>query len=484
MNFNLKELPQLNLTDDIFIAGITCDSKMVAKNYAFFAICGTASDGRKFIEQAVKLGASVIIYEPNEDYNYPSQLNDVHYLKTDNSRLLLALTANKIYQPQPLFITAITGTNGKTSTADFYRQITQNLGLESASVGTLGAIVKGKELPGYYGLTTPDPIKLNNLLNAVKLIGVDYLAIEASSHGLNQYRLNGISFSAGAFTNLSQDHLDYHGSMEEYLNAKLKLFTDHIKPGGVAVLNSDIPEYEHIKSICIQKNLKIIDYGKSAKVLKINNLENNVSSQKIDFNYLEQNFKVSTSIIGEFQAYNILCAIGLLVSCNIDINLAASGIEHLVNTPGRMQRVSIDANIFVDFSHTPDSLEKALLLLKPLCTGRLITIIGCGGDRDKIKRPIMGKIACQIADIVIVSDDNPRFENAATIRAEILAGCNDNATQALDRASAIKYGIELMQENDILLIAGKGHEQGQIIGDITHPFDDVEVARQILSKKG
>jgi UDP-N-acetylmuramoyl-L-alanyl-D-glutamate--2,6-diaminopimelate ligase len=479
MIYNLYNIASLKLTEDVFIEGIACDSNKIGKNFAFFAINGTSSDGRKYIQPSIDKGAKVIFYAKDENYNYPLKKNDVYFIATDNVRQTMSDVTNAFYHNKPSHIVAITGTNGKTSIAHFYQQILQYLGKNSASIGTVGVIKNGQSLPGYYALTTPDIITVNQILSDLKHDDVDYVSIEASSHGIDQGRLNGINFQAAAFSNLSQDHLDYHGSMENYLSAKIKLFTEVMEKGKVAILNADIAEFDKIRDVCISASHQIIDYGKKANILKINILKNNIKEQLIDFDYLGKNYQINTKVIGEFQAYNILCALGLAIATGANVNEAIRVLPMLENAPGRMERVA-SSNIFVDFAHTPDSLEKALELLKPLCRGKLIVLFGCGGNRDKVKRPIMGRIACKLASIVIVTDDNPRFEDPAAIRADIISACDKMAIEVDGRAKAIEHAINLMQEDDILLIAGKGHEKDQIIKDKIYPFDDVEVASSAI----
>ncbi len=469
MSFDLSSLVELGLIHPLLIDNLAIDARIVTKDSAYFAVRGVKFDGHDFIDEAVAKGAIVIFSEQD------LKRSDVICIKVANVRETLALIANKFYPNKPKNIVAITGTNGKTSVAHFYRQIWCLMGKNAASIGTTGVMINDRIFKDE-SLTTPDTITLNKLLTEICNEGVDYVSQEASSHGLVQNRLQGIDLAAGAFTSFSQDHLDYHNSMSEYLEAKILLFSKFLASGKRVVLNADIKEFEIIKEACLAKNQIIIDYGFKGKSLQIKNITNNIEEQIIDFSYLGNNYQIKTDIIGIFQAYNIICAIGLVVATGGDIADILKIIDQLQSVPGRMQRIK-SSNIFIDYAHTPDALEQALSLLKPLASSRLIVVFGCGGDRDATKRPLMGAIADELSDVVIITDDNPRSEDSAKIRNEIIAGISGSEfLEIADREAAIKHAINMMNKGDILLVAGKGHEKYQIIGNKTYPFDDVEIA--------
>jgi UDP-N-acetylmuramoyl-L-alanyl-D-glutamate--2,6-diaminopimelate ligase len=308
--------------------------------------------------------------------------------------------------------------------------------------------------------------------------------MEASSHGLDQFRLDGVHVKIAAFSNLTRDHLDYHGTFENYLNAKLRLFNDVMKEGGVAVLNSDIPEFETLLAACEKRGHRIISYGKHKdgrkNYIDIFGITNTSEGQQISFEILGKVYNVNTQLIGEFQAYNLLCALGIVLASGENVDEAVAVMPKVSCVPGRMEKVG--TNIFIDYAHTPDALEKALAVLRPHTKGKLWVVFGCGGDRDKGKRPLMGKVAAQIADKIIVTDDNPRSENPATVRSEIMVAFNGEDVKEIgDRHEAIRYAVSNMKNDDMLLIAGKGHEKTQTIGAQVLPFDDVEVAKEVLA---
>jgi len=428
------------------LKGVTADSRLIKPGFAFVAIKGEKLDGKDYIQAALEKGATHIIIEGEDGI--------------DNARRALAYIASKLYQPQPENIVAVTGTSGKTSVAHYFRELASFAGYKSASIGTFGVV--SEEINIDDGLTSPPAEKMHQYLKELKSKNIDYVAIEASSHGLSQSRLDFIPFKAAAFTNLSQDHLDYHKDMEEYLAAKMILFSDLLKDG-VAVLNQDIKEFEAIKKVCN----KIIIYGKE---------KGDVSFAHDAFNIMGERIEACPNVFGEYQYYNIAAAIGLAVAC--DIKITGEMINALHAPEGRLEKLD-KANIFIDYAHKPEALEKAILTLKSTTSGRLIVVFGCGGNRDKLKRPIMGEIASRLADMIIVTDDNPRFEDAAQIRAEILSAC-PKGIEIGNREEAIKYAISIMEKDDALLIAGKGHEDYQIIGDKKIHFSDKEIAKEYL----
>ena len=447
------------------IAGITSDSRKVGKGFLFFAIKGKNSDGHNYIAEAIKNGATAIIGEN------PAVILPVPYFPSKNIRHDLAIAAASFYQQKPKTIAVVTGTNGKTSVADFVRQLWELDGKDAVSIGTLGFIKKKTIKQFEADNTTPDPVVLNELLTHAK----DAAIIEGSSIGLEQHRLDGLKINAAAFTNFTRDHLDYHASMEDYFRAKTLLFANSMNEG-VAVLNSDIPEYERLKEICHDRKHEIITFGSYGDLQLVESIPLN-DGQIIKLDIFNHASEYKIPLAGKFQAENILCALGLVIACGMDQAKALSYIEKLKSIPGRMEQAA--PGIFVDYAHTPDALENALSSLRPHTKNRLIVVFGCGGDRDKGKRPEMGRIADQLADVVIVTDDNPRTEVPATIRREILAS-SAKAVEIGDREKAIQNAVSNMHDGDILLVAGKGHEKYQIIGKDKQHFDDVEVVRKYI----
>lgn len=458
------------------LAGLTQDSRKVQPGFLFAALPGTKTNGVDYIDSAIKAGATHILAPQGTPSPEGAAL-----ITDENPARAFALLAAKFYGKQPGYIAAITGTNGKTSIASFCRQIWGELAIYAASMGTLG--VQSQDVNEKGSMTTPDTITLHESLKQLVEVGVTHLAMEASSHGLAQYRLDGVKISAAGFTNLSRDHLDYHETMEAYLAAKARLFSELLD--GPAVLNADIPEYEQLKSLCKD----VISYGVAGQDLKIEELSPTAHGQIIRLKAFGKDYEVNLPLPGAFQAMNALCAAGLVMAeereneaRNDDIIAA---LEKLKGAPGRMQLVEPkkpkEFSVYIDYAHTPDALENTLNALRPHAQGKLVCVFGCGGDRDKGKRPQMGEISTRLADVTYVTDDNPRSEDPATIRAEIKAGAK-GAKEIADREQAIKTAIENLSAGDLLVIAGKGHEQGQIIGDRIEPFDDYKVARDILNQ--
>lgn len=408
-------------------------------------------------------------------------------IKDENPRRRFAIMAARFFQRQPQAIVAVTGTNGKTSVVSFARQIWTALGHPAASIGTLGVAAPGFD--GGAGLTTPDPADLHRMLADLADAGIDHLAIEASSHGLQQSRTDGVRLAAAAFTNLTRDHLDYHGDEEHYFRAKARLFEELLPAEGTAVLNVDSPTFERLAAIARRRGQKIISFGsfdadRACDIALVSARPSNFGQHltvAVDGRHLE----VDIALVGDFQVSNLLCALALVIACGADAETALATLSKVHGVPGRLQRVAGHDNgvaIFVDYAHTPDALAAALAALRPTCAGRLHVIFGCGGDRDRGKRPEMGAIAARGADRVIVTDDNPRGEDPAAIRAAILAAC-PGAREIADRGDAINAAISDLQVGDTLLIAGKGHETGQIIGMRTIPFDDVSQARTAIAER-
>jgi UDP-N-acetylmuramoyl-L-alanyl-D-glutamate--2,6-diaminopimelate ligase len=462
---------------DLEVTGLTADSRKVRPGVVFAALKGVATDGRRFVGQAVEAGAVAILCEGLEP-GTPDP--GVPVIKSPEPRATLAVAASRFWPGQPAHCVGVTGTNGKSSTVDFLRQIWSHAGLRAASMGTLGAI--GPEGTIDLGHTTPDPVAIHSTLHALHAQGVTHLAMETSSHGLDQHRLVGVRLSAGAFTNLTQDHLDYHVSMDAYRDAKLKLFRERLAPGAVAVINADSPEHPAFFEAARTRGLVPVLVGWRGGDLKIRELMPRAHGQRMFLTWRGQEFEADLPLIGEFQALNALCAAGLALAGGLGVTDVAAGLRALKPVKGRLEFVGASASgagVFVDYAHTPDGLDVLIRAARPHTAGRLIVVFGCGGDRDRTKRPLMGAIAARQADQVIVTDDNPRTEEPASIRAAILAAC-PGATEIGDRRTAILEGVARLRAGDTLLIAGKGHETGQIVGTQTLPFSDQDTARDAL----
>ncbi len=471
---NELTLPRMTL------AGLSADSRKIEPGYLFAAIPGTAMDGRKFIGDAIARGATAILAPP--DITAEDVGPDVTLVTDANPRRRLARMAAEFYAPQPENTVAVTGTNGKTSVANFTRQLWQLLKLKGAYIGTLGIRADGFDHDG--GLTTPDPVDLHELLHRMKLAGIDHVAMEASSHGLDMHRLDGLTVKAAAFTNLSRDHLDYHGSMEAYRAAKLRLFEELLVRDGTAVINTGAQEYDTIANIAAERGQKVLSYGLQNGQLRTIRREVTPDGFDLEIDVLGTRYAFAFPLPGLFQIENALAALGLVIATGADPKDAAPLLASLVGVPGRLQPVaSLDngAAVYVDYAHTPDALSTVLAALRPHATGKLHVVFGCGGDRDRGKRPIMGRIAADLADCVIVTDDNPRSENPAAIRREVLEGCT-GAADIGDRGEAIFRAMKALKQGDVLCVAGKGHEQGQTIGDKVIPFDDATCVRRCVDR--
>jgi len=459
---------------DLEVTGLTADSRAVEPGFLFAALPGALADGRDFIPQALDKGASALLLPQGSPHG-----TAVPVLESAQPRRLFAQMAARFYGDQPTTIAAVTGTNGKTSVATFLRQIWTRVDKTAASMGTLGITAPNVKIDGT--LTTPDPVALHKNLKTLHDAGVDHLAMEASSHGLDQFRLDGVKISAAGFTNLSRDHLDYHGDMAAYLAAKTRLFEDLLPEDGTAVLNADAPEFAALSKLCRARKLRVLSYGHSADDIVLNAVTHRPDGQDLSLTVLGKAYQIRLPLIGEFQVMNALCALGLALAETTDQNAAVLALEHLDGAPGRMERVatlSNGATVVVDYAHTPDALQTALLALRPHVDGKLSVVFGCGGDRDKGKRAQMGAVAARHADATIVTDDNPRSEDAREIRKSILAACPD-ALEIGDRAAAIAQGMDTLGPGDILLVAGKGHERGQIVGEKVLPFSDADAVRTV-----
>ncbi len=478
----LTENLEVHVKKDFEVAGLTLDSREVKENYIFFALKGEKTDGADHIETAVKNGAKAVFTEsPIKSDNI-----DINIFHLSKSKKELNVIAQNFYYPVPQDLIAVTGTNGKTSVANFTANLLSMLGKRSASIGTLGTLLNGdfEKQFSYSGLTSPDIISLMKDLNDLQKQGIEDVAMETSSHGLHQNRIGNLKFRTGSFTNFTQDHLDYHETMEKYFDAKMVLFRWHIEKEGNAVLNADTAEFEKIKHLCHEIGLKVISYGENGHHLKIKNIRPHDKGLDIEAEIFGKNKTISTSLIGGFQAYNVICAIANVLSLGFTVDEVCAVAANLKPVKGRMDIIlspKQNAKIVIDYAHTPDALEKAIDSLRVHTQGKLITLLGCGGDRDKSKRPLMGKIASDKSDVVIVTDDNPRTENAAQIRKEIMAATG-NAQEIAGRKEAIAHAISLLKSGDSLLLAGKGHEDYQIIGKEKSPFDEFKIVTDILEK--
>ena len=461
------------------VKGLAVDSRAVKPGDLFFALAGLKTDGSRFIQSAIASGAVAVAGD-----HAPPGYTGVPFVATPNPRRALALAAARFYPRQPATIAAVTGTSGKTSVAAFTRQIWQRLGHDSASIGTIGLVSPKRTV--YGSLTTPDPIALHKQLDEIADEGVTHLAFEASSHGLDQFRLDGVRIAAGGFTNLTRDHMDYHPDVAHYLAAKLRLFRDLVVSGGAAVISADHDCSQEVIEAARSKNLRVMAVGRNAdgagEGIRLGESSVDGFAQQLVLEHRGRRYRVKLPLVGEFQIENALVAAGLAIGTGSEPAAVLATLEHLEGAKGRLERVGEHngAPIFVDYAHKPDALAKALQALRPYAKRRLVVIFGAGGDRDAGKRPIMGTIAAENADHVIVTDDNPRSEQPEAIRAAILASAK-GASDIGDRAEAIRAGIAALQPGDALLIAGKGHETGQIVGDKTLPFSDHDAVAAALA---
>ncbi len=465
------------------LSGLTQDSRKVQPGFLFAAFKGQESDGRDYINQAIDNGASVILTHADSAVNVPE---GVALILDENPRAIFAGALKAFYKNQPERIVAVTGTNGKTSVAYFVHTLWQAMGLNSASLGTLGVQGSGNKAMAS-GMTTPDAETLHqNLAMLVNEQQVTHLVIEASSHGLDQYRMDGLNVQAAGFTNLTRDHLDYHKTADAYFEAKTRLFSEVLAGDGVAILNADEEHFSALLAVATARGIKVFSYGQAGEDLKVLSCKPVANGLRAEIVILGEAHNIHVPLVGMFQLHNLLCALGLVLSegqAKENVPLLLKAIEQMKTVPGRLQRVSghpLECGIYVDYAHTPDALETVLKSLRPHTENRLFCVFGCGGDRDKGKRPMMGEVVSRLADHVIVTDDNPRSENAGQIRKEILAGAPD-ALDIEGRARAIGYAVQNLSNGDVLLVAGKGHEQGQIFADHTEPFDDVEEVQKALS---
>ena len=462
----------------ITIAGLTADSRNAAAGFVFAALPGVKDDGARFVPDAVGRGAVAIL--TGRDTVLSGNVN-VPVIRADEPRLELALMAARFYGPGPDTIVAVTGTSGKTTVAEFTRQICAACGRKSASMGTLGIVKPDGAVDG--SLTTPDPVTIAATLADLRAQGVTHLAMEASSHGLDQYRLDGVAIQAGAFTNLGRDHLDYHPTIEAYGEAKLNLFSRVLQPGQAAVINVDDAFSAQVLAAAVARGLVVSTVGVAGQTLQLVKRSPQGFGQRLDIVHAGHNYTVNLPLVGAYQASNALVAAGLAIAAGEHATSVIASLPHLKGVAGRLQVVGRAKGALgvVDYAHKPEALAAALDALRPFAMARLICVFGCGGDRDRGKRAIMGTIATDKANIVIVTDDNPRSEDPAAIRAEILAGAI-GAIEIGDRAAAIEAAVAMLGHGDVLVVAGKGHESGQIVGSVVHPFSDVDVLTAALAR--
>jgi UDP-N-acetylmuramoyl-L-alanyl-D-glutamate--2,6-diaminopimelate ligase len=476
---------------ELEIAGLSADSRKVKAGYLFAALQGVAAHGRDFMEQAKANGAVAVL----SGGDLAADPGVAHVVSTD-PRMDFAEAASKFYPRRPAVLVGVTGTNGKSSTVDFLRQIWANAGKRAASLGTLGAIWDGGVID--LGHTTADPVALHETLQLLADNDVTHAAMEVSSHGLEQDRVAGLQFDAAAFTNLTQDHLDYHKSMDAYREAKLRIWL-YVKGAGVAVINADSPEapvFEKrarnplagaapgmIDPIVAGHRVVTAGWRAGPEGLKIVEILPRANAQTMNLRWAGKEHKVELPLIGEFQAINAVTSAAIALALGEAPDAVFAGMARLKPVKGRMEHVGQSrsgGHVFVDYAHTPDGLDVLLRAARPHAPGRIIAVFGCGGDRDSDKRPKMGAIAARQADVVIVTDDNPRSEEPGAIRKQIIAGA-PGAIEIGDRARAIREAVSMLKAGDALMIAGKGHETGQIIRGVTHPFSDQDVARAALA---
>jgi UDP-N-acetylmuramoyl-L-alanyl-D-glutamate--2,6-diaminopimelate ligase len=460
------------------IAGIASDSRKVKPGSLFVAVPGTRQDGFSFVPQALAAGAAAILAERAPE-GLPA---DVAFARASNARRALALIAARFYPRQPETIAAVTGTSGKTSVAAFTRQIWATLGRPAASIGTIGLVTPREEI--YGALTTPDPIALAEMLDRLAREGITHLALEASSHGLDQHRLDGVRVTIGAFTNLSRDHMDYHATEEAYLAAKLILFERIVDPDGIAVIWSDSAHAARVVAAATRRGLRVLTVGRNGGGIRLTAVAIDGFVQHLSVEHAGRSYRLRLPLVGAFQVENALVAAGMAIAAGSDPPRVFAALERLEGAKGRLELVGArnGAPVFVDYAHKPDALAKALEALRPYARRRLVVVFGAGGDRDQGKRPIMGAIATEKADAVIVTDDNPRSENPAAIRAAILAAAR-GAREIGDRGEAIRLAVAALEPGDVLLVAGKGHESGQIVGDRVLDFSDHDAVAAALKEK-
>ncbi|THV24830.1 UDP-N-acetylmuramoyl-L-alanyl-D-glutamate--2,6-diaminopimelate ligase [Peteryoungia ipomoeae] len=459
------------------ILALSSDSRKVVPGTLFFALTGVKADGASYARQAVENGAVAIVASHALDVSVPVVI-------VKDPRHFLALAAARHGGRQPETMVAVTGTAGKTSVASFTRQIWARAGHPAAQIGTTGVISPSRN--DYGSLTTPDPISLHELLGALADEGVTHAAMEASSHGLDQHRLDGVRLAAAGFTNLGRDHMDYHPTVEDYMAAKMRLFRELLPKGAPAVIYADDVWSDEAIRVAREAGHQILTVGRKGTFLTLKRVEHSRHKQVAEIHHGDDIYEVHIPLAGDFQIANAVVAAGLAISTGVSVPVALKALEQLQGASGRLELVGqtkAGALAYVDYAHKPDALENVLQSVRPFTTGRVVVVFGCGGDRDKGKRPIMGEIATRLADIVIVTDDNPRSEVPETIRAEIMAA-TPKGIEIGDRAKAIREAVGMLGPGDTLIVAGKGHEEGQTIGTETHPFSDHVEVRKALEEMG
>ena len=466
----LRDIAEVD--SDSEVTGFAIDHRKVERGSVFGAFKGAMFDGEDFVGQAVDRGAVAVVARPE------AGVDRVPHLADPEPRRLFAELASRFYGPYPDTVVAVTGTNGKTSTVEMTRQIWRISGHRSASIGTLGVTTSDDQVKT--GLTTPDIVTFLHNMAGLERMGMSHVAYEASSHGLDQHRCEGVPLAAAAFTNFSRDHLDYHETMERYFEAKMRLFEELLEPGKPAVIWTDDPKSEEVIERCAIRGHKLLTVGRGGETIRLVDQSATPLGQSLLLEHEDRSLKLSLPLIGAYQAANVLVSAGLAMATGLGFDRAFSAMQRVAPVRGRLERAVISRDgvpVYVDYAHTPDALEAAISALRPHVDGRLITVFGAGGDRDKGKRPQMGEVAVRLSDVAIVTDDNPRSEDPALIRAEIMAGAS-GATEVPGRREAIAEAIRLARPGDIVLVAGKGHETGQIIGNRVLPFDDALVARE------
>ncbi|MBJ7526494.1 MAG: UDP-N-acetylmuramoyl-L-alanyl-D-glutamate--2,6-diaminopimelate ligase [Sphingomonadaceae bacterium] len=457
---------------DKIVTGFAIDHRKIAPGTVFGAFEGAAFNGEDFIDDAIAAGAIAVVARPE------AVVRGAVHIAEANPRQAFARLAAKFFQPFPDHVAAVTGTNGKTSTAELTRQLWRMAGHGAASIGTLGITTASDQAKT--GLTTPDIVTFLSNMSGLAREGVSHAIFEASSHGLSQYRSEGVPVSVAAFTNLSRDHLDYHGTMEAYFEAKMRLFDEVVDESGCAVIWADDAWSDQAIARARKRELRLITVGEKGKGIQLLSRQPTQLGQTLELRIQGDVHRLKLPLIGAYQAANALVAAGVVMASGGEVESLLSHLARLQPVRGRLERAVITksgAPVYVDYAHTPDGLRAAIAALRPHTKGKLITVFGAGGDRDTGKRPEMGAVAVADSDIVIVTDDNPRSEDPSLIRADVMAGAK-GAHEIGDRRYAIAFAIEHAEPDDIVLIAGKGHEQGQIIMGRVLPFDDVEVARE------
>jgi UDP-N-acetylmuramoyl-L-alanyl-D-glutamate--2,6-diaminopimelate ligase len=461
-----------DVDSDSEVTGFAIDHRKVAPGSVFGAFKGAVFNGEDFIGQAVDRGAVAVVARPE------ARASEVPLLTDAEPRRLFAELAAKFYEPFPETVVAVTGTNGKTSTVEMTRQIWRMSGHRSASIGTLGVTTADDQVKT--GLTTPDIVTFLNNMAGLKRMGISHVAYEASSHGLDQHRAEGVPLAAAAFTNFSRDHLDYHQTMDAYFEAKMRLFDELLPPGKPAVIWTDDPKSGAVIDRAKRRGHEVLTVGRKGETIRLVDRAPTALGQTLVLEHGGKSHRLALPLIGAYQASNVLTAASLVLATGGDWATTFAAMQRVAPVRGRLERAVISRGgvpVYIDYAHTPDALEAAIAALRPHVEGRLITVFGAGGDRDQGKRPEMGRVATALSDVVIVTDDNPRSEDPARIRADIMAGA-PGATEVPGRREAIAEAIRIAREGDIVLVAGKGHETGQIIGDTVLPFDDALVARE------